>query len=95
MFMTTYKRPRIQGVYAECHGLFVVVTWDDGAKNRIDLTDMIVNFKVFASLRSGDLFRTVRVGEYGWNIVWSHDVDMSADTLWRLSQEQAEEKALA
>jgi DNA-binding transcriptional regulator YiaG len=35
------------------------------------------------------LFDRVRVGEAGTDIVWNDDIDMSADTLWRLAQEQA------
>ena len=31
----------------------------------------------------------VRVGEHGTDIVWSDEIDMAADTLWRLAQEQA------
>ena len=31
----------------------------------------------------------MRVGDVGTDIVWSDDIDMSADTLWRLAQEQA------
>jgi DNA-binding XRE family transcriptional regulator len=36
-----------------------------------------------------DLFRKVRVGEHGTDIVWTDEIDMAADTLWRLAQEQA------
>ena len=35
------------------------------------------------------LFRQARVGEHGTDIVWSDDIDMAADTLWRLAHEQA------
>ncbi len=28
------------------------------------------------------------VGEHGTDVVWSDEIDMSADTLWRLAQEQ-------
>lgn len=31
----------------------------------------------------------MRVGEHGTDIVWTSDLDMSNDTLWRLSQEQS------
>ena len=39
--------------------------------------------------QSWELFKQVRVGEYGTDIVWSDDLDMSADTLWRLAHEQS------
>jgi DNA-binding transcriptional regulator YiaG len=38
--------------------------------------------------KSPALFRRVRVGEHGTDIVWSDEIDMSADTLWRLAREQ-------
>jgi hypothetical protein len=36
-----------------------------------------------------ELFNRVRVGEHGADIAWPHGIDMSADMLWRLAQEQA------
>src|SRR5207247_5761021 len=35
------------------------------------------------------LFRQVRVGEHGADIVWAGHLDMSNDTLWRLTREQS------
>ena len=44
----------------------------------------------YAPLRdTPGLFAQVRVGEFGTDIVWNDDLDMSADSLWRLAQEQA------
>lgn len=40
-----------------------------------------------AAVAAGD--RQAAVGEYGTDVVWPPAVDMSADTLWRLAQEQA------
>ena len=31
----------------------------------------------------------MQVGAHGTDIVWTDEIDMSADTLWRLAQEQA------
>ena len=40
-------------------------------------------------LRADDaLFAAVAVGEWGWNAHWSDDMEISADTLWRLALEQ-------
>jgi hypothetical protein len=36
-----------------------------------------------------NLFRQARVGEYGTDIVWAGDLDVSNDTLRRLAQEQS------
>ena len=54
------------------------------------MSGLIATFRVYEPLRrSRDLFRRVRVGEYGTDVVWSDEIDMSADTLWRLAQEQS------
>jgi DNA-binding transcriptional regulator YiaG len=31
----------------------------------------------------------VKVGEFGTDITWTDEIDMAADTLWRLAQEQS------
>jgi DNA-binding XRE family transcriptional regulator len=52
----------------------------------------IQTFRIYAPLRqSPELSRQVRVGEYGTDIVWTDEIDIAADTLWRLAQEQAVE----
>jgi hypothetical protein len=33
----------------------------------------------------------VRLGEHGTDVVWTDEIDMAADTLWRLAREQAGE----
>ena len=64
--------------------------WDTGAEGEIDISSMIESFKVYAPLRqSPELFRQVRLGDYGTDVIWTDDIDMSADTLWRLAQEQS------
>jgi hypothetical protein len=65
------------------------VRWDRGDESTIDLSGLIETFRVYAPLRaSSELFRQVRLGECGTDIVWTDEIDMSADTLWRLAQEQ-------
>jgi DNA-binding transcriptional regulator YiaG len=82
--------PRIAAVTADTKPFTLRVRWEKGEESRIDLSGMIEAFRVFEPLRqSRDLFRRVRVGEHGTDIVWTDDIDMSADTLWRLAQEQA------
>jgi DNA-binding transcriptional regulator YiaG len=66
------------------------IRWDRGDESRVDESGLIATFHVYEPLRrSRDLFRRVRVGEYGTDVVWSDEIDMSADTLWRLAQEQS------
>ena len=43
---------------------------------------------------SPELFGRVQLGEFGADAVWGDDIDMSADTVWRLAQEQSDATAL-
>lgn len=82
--------PRIAAVSPGDKPLTLRVGWQSGGENLIDVAGMIETFKIYAPLRhSPDLFRQARVGEYGTDVVWTDDIDMSADTLWRLAQEQS------
>ena len=85
--------PRIEAVAPGDDPMTLRVRWQDGGEERvIDVSGMIGSFKVYAPLReSPELFRQVRVGEYGPDILWTDEIDMSADTLWRLAQEQSGE----
>jgi hypothetical protein len=49
----------------------------------------LADYAVFAPLRADDsLFGAVEVGEWGWCVHWSEDLEISSDTLWRLALEQ-------
>lgn len=82
--------PRIIAVKPGRKAASLRVQWDNGDENLIDVSGLIANFRIYAPLRkSSELFRQVRVGEHGTDIVWSDEIDMAADTLWRLAQEQS------
>jgi DNA-binding transcriptional regulator YiaG len=82
--------PRIAAVTADKKSLTLRIRWDMGEESRVDVSGLIEAFRVYEPLRrSRDLFRRVRVGEHGTDVVWSDAIDMSADTLWRLAQEQS------
>lgn len=82
--------PRIEAVSAGDKPLSLRVRWQNGGETLVDVSGMIAAFKLYAPLRrSPELFRQVRVGEYGADVVWTDEIDLSADTLWRLAQEQA------
>jgi hypothetical protein len=83
--------PNIGAVRAE-KDRCVAVNWKGGAESVIDLSQHLGQCAVFAPLRSDDdLFRTVRVGEWGWSVHWSDEMEVSADTLWRLALQQGAE----
>ncbi len=70
-------------------GRTLVVTWKNGAESPVDVSEHLGRFEVFRPLRDDpDAFRAVEVGEWGWNAHWSDDMEISADTLWRLALEQ-------
>jgi DNA-binding transcriptional regulator YiaG len=82
--------PRITAVAADKKPLTLRIRWDKGEESRVDVSGLIETFRVYEPLRrSQELFRQVRVGEYGTDIVWNDEIDMAAETLWRLTQEQS------
>lgn len=82
--------PRITAVEAGDRPLTLRVRWSQGGESVIDVAGPINTFRVYAPLRSGPaLFNQVVLGELGADVVWSDEIDMAADTLWRLAQEQS------
>jgi DNA-binding XRE family transcriptional regulator len=66
------------------------IQWKGGDESRVDVSGLVETFRVYEPLRSSpDLFRQVRLGEFGADLVWTDAIDMAADTLWRLAQEQS------
>jgi len=80
--------PRIRAATPDATSMTLRVRWDTGDENLIDVSGMVESFRLYAPLRqSPGLFRQVRVGEHGTDVVWTDEIDMSADTFWRLAQE--------
>ncbi|ACA15676.1 hypothetical protein M446_1150 [Methylobacterium sp. 4-46] len=88
------RLPSVAHVEAS-EGLYsVTITWGEGPRmGRVDLVDlapMIFTYKVFAPLRENrDLFRSVRVGEWGGSIEWegNDDLAVAATTLADLAEQ--------
>ena len=81
--------PRIVAVTADKKPLTLRIRWDKGDESLVDVSGLIETFRVYEPLRRApELFAQVRLGEHGTDVVWTDDIDMSADTLWRLAQEQ-------
>jgi len=67
----------------------LILTWKNGSESTVDVSDHLSAYAAFAPLCHDDeAFRTVTVGEWGWNAHWSDDMEIAADTLWRLALEQ-------
>jgi DNA-binding transcriptional regulator YiaG len=82
--------PRIVAVTADEKPLTLRIQWDGAEQSRVDVSSLVETFRIYEPLRrSPNMFTRVRVGELGTDVVWSDEIDMSADTLWRLAQEQS------
>ena len=85
------KQPRIEAVEAE-RPFRVRVHWAGNAEtDRVDLKALVHRLKGLAPLRDPKLFKQVRVKDWGWAIEWrvrGQEIDIGADTLWKLALEQ-------
>ena len=70
----------------------LMILWRGGAESIVDIGAFLAEYAVFAPLRENDEgFCKIEVGEWGWCVHWSDDMEISADTLWRLTLEQGAE----
>lgn len=82
--------PRIAAVSAGEKPLTLRIRWVDGEEAEVDVSGLVETFRLYEPLRrSHQLFRQVRLGEYGTDVVWPDEMDIAAVTLWRLAQEQS------
>ena len=88
--------PRIADVAPDKSPLTLWVRWQHGGESLVDVSGLVGAFRVYAPLCENQaLFRQVRVGEHGTDVAWTDEIDMAADTLWRLAQEQSGETLTA
>jgi hypothetical protein len=67
----------------------LVIIWKGGAESVVDVAPHLADYAIFAPLREDeDLFRRVMVGEWGWCVHWSDDMEISSDTVRRMALEQ-------
>jgi hypothetical protein len=71
----------------------LVVTWKSGIESTVDVAKHLFAYAVLKPLADDALFAKVQVGEWGWSVCWpdargTDDLEISADTLWRLALEQ-------
>jgi hypothetical protein len=85
------KAPNIRSVRPDTDRR-LIIGWKGGAESVVDVSKHLSNYKIFARLRrDDDLFRSVTVGEWGWCVHWSDQMEISSDTLWRLALLQGSE----
>ena len=78
--------PNIRAV-SPGRGRELTIFWKGGVESVVDVADHLANI-VFSPLRDDATFRAATVGEWGWSVHWSDDMEISSDTLWRLTLEQ-------
>lgn len=85
-------QPRVSAVEAVPGTQSVQVTWMDGTRDRVDLSEPIGRFAVLHPLSDPALFAKVKVVSWGWAIGWGDEedpeIDYAADTLWRRARDQ-------
>ena len=88
--------PRIADVGPDKSPLTLRVRWQHGGESVVDVSGLVGAFRVYAPLcEDRALFRRVHVGEHGTDVAWTDEINMAADTLWRLAQEQSGETLTA
>ena len=90
--------PRMVSVSPVIHGVLKIV-WTDGYEGVVDLRPLLARGKIFTYLQTPSNFETVKLGEYGHSIYWlddkGYEIDLSADSLRRDAEKQAELHRLA
>lgn len=85
------EAPNIKHIRPE-PGNVLVISWKGGSESIVDLTEHLQAFTIFSPLRGDEqAFRSVSLGEWGWSAHWTSDMEIAADTLWRMSLEQGAE----
>ena len=90
--------PRMVSVSPVIHGVLKVV-WTDGYEGVVDLRPVLARGKIFTYLQTPANFENVKLGEYGHSVYWiddnGYEIDLSADSLRRDAEKQAELHRLA
>jgi Protein of unknown function (DUF2442)/Helix-turn-helix domain len=69
-------------------GRELTILWKGGVESVVDLADHLAAYVVFAPLHDDAAFGAAAAGDWGWSVHWSDDMEISSDTLWRLTLEQ-------
>lgn len=64
----------------------LAVTWSDGVKVELSLA-RVLRTKAYKSLKDEKLFAKAGLGDWGHSVVWPGDIELGADSLWRLTLE--------
>ncbi|QTF92183.1 DUF2442 domain-containing protein [Halomonas sp. BM-2019] len=64
----------------------LVITWSEGGQVELDLSHVLCQ-QAYAPLQDAALFTQAEVGDWGHSIVWPGEIELGADSLWRLTLE--------
>lgn len=58
--------------------------WSDGTRAELDLSELLAN-RAYAALLEKKRFTKARVGDWGHSVAWPGDIEVGADSLWRMT----------
>ena len=64
----------------------LAITWSDGVKVELSLAK-VLRTKAYKSLKDEKLFTKAALGDWGHSVVWPGDIELGADSLWRMTLE--------
>ncbi|NWC97367.1 DUF2442 domain-containing protein [Pseudomonas sp. P7779] len=85
---------RISAVQPVASKHAIEIEWNNDKRHTVDLTDHINIFPLLKPLQDLALFGRGEVGEWGFDVTWGNDLELSAITLHRLALEQSGEVML-
>ncbi len=85
--MKTNPLPRIESLKAKASAALVRV-WNKGDVKPVGLAQTIASTRAYNPLRDAKLFKRAQVVRWGHTVAWNDDIDMGADGLWALAQQQ-------
>lgn len=84
------KPPLIKSVRA-IDSSTLEIDWSTGETLTVDVSRLLKRYKLYAPLKDTKRFARATADDWGHAVTWPGDIDMSADTLYELSREQAGE----
>lgn len=80
--------PRIKAVRPGKKPTTLVIDWEGGKRDTIDLTGLVAGDAAFTSLADADFFARVHTVGYGSGIAWTDDLDIAGHGLHLFAEEQ-------
>ncbi len=80
--------PRLKSAKLTTTPYVIAITWENGRKETIDFTGVVMREPAFAPLRDLAEFKKVKLAKWGWGLEWPNGLDYAPDTLARLAEAQ-------